>query len=56
MKELLRNLGLIIILVGVVILGYVVFTEVQTNAKLAISAILILGGLLVHIFINKYAK
>jgi hypothetical protein len=56
MKELLRNLGLIIILIGVVILGYVVFAKVQTNAKLALSAALIVGGLLVHIFINKYAK
>lgn len=56
MKELLKNTGLIVILIGVIILGYVVFTEVQTNAKLALSAVLIVGGLLLHILINKYVK
>ena len=56
MKELLKNLGLMIMLVGVIILGYIVFTKVQTNAKLALSAVLIVGGLLVHIFMNKYVK
>ena len=56
MKELLKNTGLIVILIGVIILGYVVFTQVQTNSKLALSAVLIVGGLLLHIFINKYVK
>jgi len=56
MKDLIKNAGFIVILIGVIILGYVVFTEVQTNAKLAISAVLIVGGLLLHIFINKYVK
>jgi len=56
MKDLLKNAGLIVILVGVIILAIVIFTKSQTNAKLAISAILVVGGLLLHIFINKYVK
>jgi len=54
MKELLKNLGLIIILIGAIFLGIVVFTKAQTNAFLAISIFLIAGGLLAHIIINKY--
>jgi hypothetical protein len=56
MKELIKNSGLIVILIGVIILGYVVFTQVQTNSKLAISAVLIVGGLVLHILVNKYVK
>lgn len=54
MKELLKSLGLILILVGVVILSIAVFKETQTNAKLAASLILVVTGLLGHIFLNKY--
>ena len=53
LQELLKNTGLIIILIGVVILGVVVFTKVQTNSYLLLSLGLILGGLLAHIVINK---
>jgi hypothetical protein len=54
LKELLRNAGLLVILAGVIILGVVVFTKVQTNAQLALSLVLIVGGLIAHIIINKY--
>ncbi len=30
-KELLKNAGLLVILAGVIVLGIVVFTKVQTN-------------------------
>ncbi len=53
LQELLKNTGLLIILAGVVLLSVVVFTKVQTNSNLAISLVLIVGGLLAHIFINK---
>ena len=55
MKEILKNLGLLIILAGVILLGIVVFTKIQTNTHLLISTFLIVGGLLAHILINKYA-
>ena len=52
-KELIRNAGLLIILIGVIVLGVVVFTGVQTNSFLGLSLGLIIGGLLTHIVINK---
>lgn len=52
-KELLKNAGLLIIMIGVIVLGVVVFTGVQTNSLLGLSLGLIFGGLLAHIVINK---
>jgi len=52
-KELIKNAGLLIILIGVIVLGLVVFTGVQTNSFLGLSLGLIIGGLLAHIVINK---
>ena len=52
-KELLKNAGLLVILAGVIVLGIVVFAKVQTNTHLSLSLILIVGGLLAHIVINK---
>ncbi len=53
LKDVLKNSGLLIILAGVIVLGLVVFTEVQTNSNLGISLGLVIGGLLAHIFINR---
>jgi len=53
LKELLKNAGLLIILIGVVVLGIVVFTGVQTNSLMGLSLGLIIGGLLAHIVIGK---
>ena len=50
---LLKNAGLLIILIGVIILGVVVFVGSQTNANLALSLVLIVVGLLAHIIINR---
>ena len=53
LKELLKNAGLLVILAGVIVLGVVVFSKVQTNTHLSLSLILIICGLLAHIVINK---
>ena len=50
---LLKNAGLLIILIGVIILGIVVFAGSQTNASLALSLVLIIVGLIAHIAIGK---
>jgi len=55
-KTLLKNAGLLIILIGVIILGIVVFAGTQTNASLAISLILIVLGLLAHIVISRMVE
>ena len=54
MKDLLKNLGLIVIIAGVVLLSIVVFTQTHSNTELAISLVLIVFGLLGHILLNKF--
>lgn len=56
LTTLLKNAGLLIILIGVIILGVVVFTGSQTNANLALSLVLVVLGLLAHIFIGKLVE
>lgn len=54
MKGLLKNLGLILILIGVIILIACSFTgDVNSNAVLGISAALVVVGLISYIVINK---
>ena len=54
MKGLLKNLGLILILVGAIILIACAFTgNVNNNAILGTSMGLLIGGLIVYIAINK---
>jgi len=53
LRTLLRNAGLLVILLGVIILGVVVFSGSQTNTNLALSLVLIVVGLIGHIVINR---
>ena len=54
MKGLLKNLGLILILVGAVILVACSFTgNVNNNAILGSSAVLVVVALISYIVINK---
>ena len=54
MKGLLKNLGLILILVGVIILIACSLTgEVNNNAVLGGSIVLVVLGLISYIVINK---
>jgi hypothetical protein len=53
LKDLLKNAGLLIILIGVIFLGIVVITKTQTNLQLGISLGLIIVGLLAHIIIHE---
>ena len=54
MKGLLKNLGLILILIGVVILLACSFTgNVNNNAILGTSVVLVVLGLISYIVINK---
>ena len=54
MKGLLKNLGLILILIGVVILLACSFTgNVNNNAVLGSSVFLVVLGLMSYIVVNK---
>ena len=55
-KTLLKNAGLLIILIGVIILGIVVFAGTQTNASLALSLVLIVLGLIAHIVLSRMVE
>lgn len=50
---LLTYLGLIIMIGGISFLGYINYTDIQTNLTLGISAIVILGGLILYVLLNK---
>lgn len=54
MKGLLKNLGLILVVIGAVILVTCSFTgNVNNNAILGSSAVLVVVGLISYIVINK---
>jgi hypothetical protein len=52
MNTILKSLGAILVLLGVVCLA-VYFFGVQVNCLLAVGLVLEIGGLFAHIFINK---
>ncbi len=56
LKALLKNAGLLIILIGVIILGIVVFSGAQTNTSLTLSLVLIIVGLIAHIVIGRIVE
>ena len=53
MKELLKYLGSILILVGVVLLAIYNFSSHPTNTYLASAAIIMVIGCVTHVVINK---
>ena len=53
MNTLFKNLGVIVLLIGVVILAVSAINEVRNNTFLAIGLITVFLGLVVHIFLNK---
>ena len=55
MKNLLNNLGIILVLLGVICL-VVYFCGVQKNALLATSLVLEVAGIGAYIFLNKRAE
>jgi hypothetical protein len=54
MKELIKSIGIIIIIIGIVVLVFSLLKSFDNNIWLTISGILVVMGLLGHIFINKY--
>ncbi len=55
-KLLLQNLGIIILLLGVVVLALHYFSVARTNAYLALGLGLIVVGILAYLIINKLLK
>lgn len=54
MKQLIKNLGLIIFVIALVILAAgIILQETTSNAILLVSGALIVAGLFVHVIVNK---
>lgn len=57
MKKLLKNLGLLIVLIGVVMLVVLAFTgNVNNNALLVTPVAIMVVGIIAHIILNKNIK
>jgi membrane protein YdbS with pleckstrin-like domain len=53
MKSLLKNLGPVIILAGVIVLAVYFFTSSNSNTYLWATGLIMLLGLVYHVVINK---
>lgn len=53
MKELLKYLGVILILTGVVILSFYAFQGLNNNLYLVVAGLFLVGGLLLYILFNR---
>ncbi len=53
MKSLLKYLGAIILLIGVLVIAIPAFGETTTNFTLSVGLILVIIGFIGHIFFNK---
>jgi hypothetical protein len=56
MKSFLKNLGIFVILIGVVILGITFLSEITSNTPLAISAGFIVAGLILQVVLGRYLE
>ena len=53
MNIFLKNFGILLIILGVVILGVYTFNTPVSNVPLAFSGLLMVGGIAVHVIINR---
>lgn len=53
MKEFIKSLGMLILLIAVGILIYYFANDLINNTYLAIAGLLLLGGIAVHIIVNR---
>jgi uncharacterized protein YjeT (DUF2065 family) len=53
MKLLLRRFGILFVIIGVIILAFSEFKQLENNSLLIWSGILIVGGLVIYIILNN---
>jgi hypothetical protein len=53
MKELIKRVGIVFVVAGVIILGIYEFSGMENNKILVISGGLILGGFIIYLFLNN---
>ncbi len=54
MKELIKNLGIIILLAGIILLVIVFNKGITQNNALLYSAILVVAGFIIYLVTNRY--
>ncbi len=53
MNTFLKNFGIILILLGVVVLAFYMINTPSSNTPLVFSALLLIGGTAVHVILNR---
>ncbi|WP_439181500.1 hypothetical protein [Carboxylicivirga taeanensis] len=53
MNAFLKNFGIILILLGVAVLAFYMMNTPASNTPLVFAAVLLVGGLIVHIGMNR---
>ena len=53
MKNLIKSSGILLLVVAVILLGYYMTHNLINNGLLAISGILLIAGIIVHIITNQ---
>ena len=56
MKEFLKYLGVIIVLIGVCVFVAYAFTSAPTNTYLIVGISLVIAGIVAHVLLNKFIK
>jgi len=56
MKSFLKNLGIFVILIGVIILGLTTLNGTTSNTPLAISGSFIVLGLILQVVLGRYME
>jgi len=53
MNVFLKNFGIILIILGVIVLAFYSVNTPSSNAPLTFAAILLIGGAALHVILNK---
>ena len=54
MKEFLKYLGPIFLLIGTIVIAFYFFNPSSANTLLVISGVLMVLGLIVHVVVNRF--
>jgi len=53
MNEFLKYIGIVLIIFGAGVLGYYATNHITTNGPLVFSLVLLVGGMVTHIVVNR---
>ncbi|MDX9748656.1 MAG: hypothetical protein RBT57_09165 [Paludibacter sp.] len=56
MKEFLKYLGPIFLLIGTIVIAFYFFNPSSANTLLVISGVLMVLGLIVHVVVNRFVE